>query len=633
MNNSSPKKRNRIRTKQKPGLTAKGLERKFVKHNYTDHSQETDTDGVYKDNSEAIFENFSVMKNDDDASRGGTNTTSTTAAKQKRSAPFPLKLHMMLNYALKHNLHKNIFGWLSHGRAFQIFDIQKFAELLIPKFFNQSKVTSFHRQLNIYGFLRLTKGKEEGAYYHEYFLRGKPYLTKFLKRNKVKGTKVRAASSPEDEPDFYAMEVVNPVDHIIRTRRLSDILPDSGGSGVEEEDDGDDGDDDETTTTASTKETSSHHPLKLKRSTNILGSGRLEEEEEEDDTLSTKKRHRNLVVRRTGGGYHKKNDINPGHTKTIEPGAANIVQHQIQRHGILDNNSGHHSHSNMLYLGRKASSVASSKKRKSISQASGAEDIYDTNTSSKKAHSEKDLSLALDSKFAQSINEPLASQQQQYSPAFLTDETGLKNNNDVSQQRTKRINTLLQDQLNKNDYHQDQETMSCDNFNNPYASITTDNNMVNGYFPNTQGGAAATAPPLSYNPFPYNKYQYVDYSTARHHSAGAPSITDTGTEIRSVSDHILDALTEEVCSNVGGGSKKDTDLDNELLETFQKWGNDSLEDIFDQHMNDDANDDTNQVGMPGGHILQMSPIHTKDDTDNNVDEFQEFINYLPEFKR
>jgi hypothetical protein len=75
----------------------------------------------------------------------------------------------------------------------------------MPNYFRQSKLTSFQRQLNLYGFARLTRGRDAGAHYHELFLRGKGGLAKRMKRTKVKGTKFKAASSPEMEPDFYAL--------------------------------------------------------------------------------------------------------------------------------------------------------------------------------------------------------------------------------------------------------------------------------------------------------------------------------------------------------------------------------------------------------------------------------------------
>jgi HSF-type DNA-binding len=76
------------------------------------------------------------------------------------------------------------------------------------RYFRQSKLTSFQRQLNLYGFNRLTRGLDRGAYYHELFLRGKPALCHRMFRIKIKGTGIKAANSPEHEPDFYSLPPV-----------------------------------------------------------------------------------------------------------------------------------------------------------------------------------------------------------------------------------------------------------------------------------------------------------------------------------------------------------------------------------------------------------------------------------------
>jgi hypothetical protein len=49
---------------------------------------------------------------------------------------------------------------------------------------------------------------DAGSYYHELFLRGRGGLAKRMTRTKVKGTKYKAASNPDAEPDFYKMPPV-----------------------------------------------------------------------------------------------------------------------------------------------------------------------------------------------------------------------------------------------------------------------------------------------------------------------------------------------------------------------------------------------------------------------------------------
>jgi hypothetical protein len=100
----------------------------------------------------------------------------------------------------------DVVSWLPHGRSFIVHDKRKFVEEIMPRFFHQSKFTSFQRQLNLYGFVRLTAGRDRGAYYHELFIRGRPDLCKTMVRTRVKGNGMKAASNPNQEPNFYAME-------------------------------------------------------------------------------------------------------------------------------------------------------------------------------------------------------------------------------------------------------------------------------------------------------------------------------------------------------------------------------------------------------------------------------------------
>ena len=171
-----PKRR---RKPQKPGKTAKQNDRHFVVHNYHDHASDADDHEV------------------EDCEGGGRRRGGV-------SVSFPQKLHSVLDQVERDGL-AHVVAWQPHGRCFVIHKPKEFTEHVMPHYFRQSKLTSFQRQLNLYGFNRITRGTDAGGYYHELFLRGKEFLCKRMMRTKVKGTKFKAASSPEQEPDFYTL--------------------------------------------------------------------------------------------------------------------------------------------------------------------------------------------------------------------------------------------------------------------------------------------------------------------------------------------------------------------------------------------------------------------------------------------
>jgi hypothetical protein len=56
--------------------------------------------------------------------------------------PFPDKLHEMLG-----NVHEpDVVTWLPHGRAFIVRKPKEFTTRIMPRFFRQTKLTSFQRQ-------------------------------------------------------------------------------------------------------------------------------------------------------------------------------------------------------------------------------------------------------------------------------------------------------------------------------------------------------------------------------------------------------------------------------------------------------------------------------------------------------
>jgi hypothetical protein len=61
----------------------------------------------------------------------------------------------------------------------------------MPRYFAQTKYESFTRQLNVYGFQRITADRESldfGAYHNEYFVREQRELCRYMTRQRSKGT-------------------------------------------------------------------------------------------------------------------------------------------------------------------------------------------------------------------------------------------------------------------------------------------------------------------------------------------------------------------------------------------------------------------------------------------------------------
>lgn len=123
-------------------------------------------------------------------------------AKGGVTTPFPWKLHDMLDDMDRQGTH-SVVTWQPHGRAFMVHKPKDFVDKIMKHYFNQTKYASFQRQLNLYGFSRLSHGKDKGAYYHMCFVRGERGLCRSMIRQKIKGTKVRRTLAPEEEPNFY----------------------------------------------------------------------------------------------------------------------------------------------------------------------------------------------------------------------------------------------------------------------------------------------------------------------------------------------------------------------------------------------------------------------------------------------
>lgn len=119
----------------------------------------------------------------------------------------PLTFPQTLMEVLSNPEISDIVTWLPHGKGFIILHKHKFSVDIMPGYFKQSKFTSFTRKLNRWGFSRVCRGPEMGAYYHKFFQRGNYLLCMQMHcRSNNKSTKDTttmdntASSSPATSP-------------------------------------------------------------------------------------------------------------------------------------------------------------------------------------------------------------------------------------------------------------------------------------------------------------------------------------------------------------------------------------------------------------------------------------------------
>ena len=121
---------------------------------------------------------------------------------------FPFKLYRMLTDT-EENGNDNILSFTPSGRAFRIHKPEEFTAKIMPEYFSTSRLASFQRQLNLYGFRRIADGPEKGAYLHEHFRKGHKSLCRKIKRKKASNRLLQSDlfSSFGGRPDVQALSV------------------------------------------------------------------------------------------------------------------------------------------------------------------------------------------------------------------------------------------------------------------------------------------------------------------------------------------------------------------------------------------------------------------------------------------
>lgn len=167
-------------------------------------SQQPITNSQSKNSNEPSNKNRVVHHDYHDHSHEREEGTTNPVARGGVTTPFPIHLHDMLE-TIEREGYGHVVSWQPHGRCFVIHKQKEFIEHVMPTYTKHSKFPSFRRQLNLYGYRRITKGPDKGGYYHELFLRGKPFLARRMQRKCIKGTGVRCRNNPQEEPNFYKM--------------------------------------------------------------------------------------------------------------------------------------------------------------------------------------------------------------------------------------------------------------------------------------------------------------------------------------------------------------------------------------------------------------------------------------------
>ncbi len=152
----------------------------YVDHSYIDYSRVDDStvtefSKIKGDKLENIIEVKGAKKKGDvsiDNDDVSVKCDETTTKRHCKGLYFPQRLMIMLH----DNPNPKVVSWLPHGRGFLIQEPKRFLHEVLPLYFNKVLLNTFKRMLNLWSFKRISTGRDRGAYYHQFFLRGMPNL-------------------------------------------------------------------------------------------------------------------------------------------------------------------------------------------------------------------------------------------------------------------------------------------------------------------------------------------------------------------------------------------------------------------------------------------------------------------------
>jgi len=105
---------------------------------------------------------------------------------QRQGKKSPSEFISKLITILEDPQHTRIISWTPCGKCVFLKDLAKITSEILPKYFNHSKIATLVRQLNYYGFKKLSSGTGQHIYSNPNFQKDRPDLLRNIKRERKK---------------------------------------------------------------------------------------------------------------------------------------------------------------------------------------------------------------------------------------------------------------------------------------------------------------------------------------------------------------------------------------------------------------------------------------------------------------
>ncbi|CAB9498619.1 stress transcription factor A [Seminavis robusta] len=140
----------------------------------------------------SVEEGDAMEEEDDEAYFNDAGSDEVDRDFKRSQENFPLKLYRIIYEVVKSG-RGDVISFFPHGRSFAVHKPKEFISEIMPKYFATGRMNTFLKQLNLYGFRRITEGRDKGGYFHAKFILGKRHLCKQIKRKKTDNKAAKAA--------------------------------------------------------------------------------------------------------------------------------------------------------------------------------------------------------------------------------------------------------------------------------------------------------------------------------------------------------------------------------------------------------------------------------------------------------